>query len=166
MGEPLFFPQWNRLKLDLFFHLGKKNVVFLCLEYQKTSHNPVLGSESLCGNFKREKRDHSLISKVRYTCLRSAYTFTSSIRFLQMESRFYFQMQEQEVREPYLKNARPDPTFFNRAHHQQFKPTFTFSFYQLTILMDKVESLCERFPFFFCSKIRSNKLTEITILFK
>lgn len=118
MGEPLFFPQWNRLKLDLFFHLGKKNVVFLCLEYQKTSHNPVLGSESLCGNFKREKRDHSLISKVRYTCLRSAYTFTSSIRYLfyrwNPDSTFKCKSKN-AVREPYLKNARPDPTFFNRA---------------------------------------------------
>lgn len=48
-------------------------------------HNPVLGSESLCGNFKREKRDHSLISKGKGTSLRSAYTFTSSIRYLSLD---------------------------------------------------------------------------------
>jgi hypothetical protein len=63
----------------------KKNQIAFFLVYNIKSHNPVLGSESLCGNFKREKRDHSLISKVRYTCLRSAYTFTSSIRNLSLD---------------------------------------------------------------------------------
>lgn len=122
MGEPLFFPQWNRLKLDLFFHFlsqgyqNQSNCVFLSLEYQI----PQPGLRFRVALWELQEREERSQLNIKG----QVYLPTFGIHIHQFHSEPFsrwnpdstFKCKSQNaVREPYLKNARPDPTFFNRA---------------------------------------------------
>lgn len=121
MGEPLFFPQWNRLKLDLFFHfrdIKKRKLRFSQFRISKDIPQPGLRFRvALWELQEREERSQLNIKG-------QVYLPTFGIHIHQFHSEPFSRWNpdstfkcksKNAVREPYLKNARPDPTFFNRA---------------------------------------------------